>query len=656
MMPTSPVRPPLDGPPPLDHPLLDVLSQLEELAPLLGSGGGIIPVCSPRFCSRRNCKDRGKHPLTKHGVKDATTDPDEIMSWDRQFPYANIGLTSLILVDIDDHPNNGRDGIESILELCHQHTGTDLFTAFAGLVTVLTGGGGLQFWALCNPDGFPVPNSKDKIAPGIEVRGYGTYCVIPPSEHTSGYRYQYMNDLRIPTTCLPGWFDAAAHQAGTVLVRAERTSKQSKPRQSDGGGRGLNGDPATSVLASRVGPDRHREPADPLDVSIHTNPRAYVAAAMANAAEAIASTKSARNDTLNACVFGLARFIPHGYIAEVDIRALALQVAAPHLEAEKDPLERGAVMRTIESAVQAGKLNPLLLVGPEGEALAAPFPPVSTDRSVCPETLSELSVSTPSRQGTSTSGTPIQLGEKGAGQSRSLRVAPLRRRTCEHEARFLLVRKDYSSGKLLAVPCRRKECQVGRLHWVEMRLAPVREDFTRRPIYRINLANENAWASYRSQVSYRKRTKGAEVLHYPIQLEGGARVVLTTLAPRTDAEPLDDPLAVLEELLMRSVGHVRPSPAWKLPEQEPGGYIRFRHRPYLVLLVLTELGHLAPPAEVDRNAWRIGLFTSERTIAFPCTREVIAVLDKLERMIEFRRLDPRTLADALRQPSLDQRG
>jgi len=51
------------------------------------------------------CRPRGKEPLTSHGFKDATTDPEQIRRWWSEHPDANLGLaTGLLsrLVVLDD--------------------------------------------------------------------------------------------------------------------------------------------------------------------------------------------------------------------------------------------------------------------------------------------------------------------------------------------------------------------------------------------------------------------------------------------------------------------------------------------------------------------------------------------------------------------------
>jgi hypothetical protein len=42
----------------------------------------------------KNCKRSAKHPCTKHGVHDATTDTSQIKEWWGKRPNANIGIAA----------------------------------------------------------------------------------------------------------------------------------------------------------------------------------------------------------------------------------------------------------------------------------------------------------------------------------------------------------------------------------------------------------------------------------------------------------------------------------------------------------------------------------------------------------------------------------
>jgi hypothetical protein len=57
-------------------------------------------------CPKLQCPKAGKHPLTKHGVTEATTDKAQIRAWWQQHPEANIGIATgaqsgLIVLDVD---------------------------------------------------------------------------------------------------------------------------------------------------------------------------------------------------------------------------------------------------------------------------------------------------------------------------------------------------------------------------------------------------------------------------------------------------------------------------------------------------------------------------------------------------------------------------
>jgi hypothetical protein len=53
-------------------------------------------------CGDQTCGAVGKHPLTPHGLKDATSDPAELGRWWRRWPQANIGLLTGEVADVPD--------------------------------------------------------------------------------------------------------------------------------------------------------------------------------------------------------------------------------------------------------------------------------------------------------------------------------------------------------------------------------------------------------------------------------------------------------------------------------------------------------------------------------------------------------------------------
>jgi putative DNA primase/helicase len=71
--------------------------------------------------AEQSCKHAGKHPRTRNGVKDATTDRTIIKAWWRRWPDANIGIATgptsgIFVLDVD-----GNAGKASLAELQAEH-------------------------------------------------------------------------------------------------------------------------------------------------------------------------------------------------------------------------------------------------------------------------------------------------------------------------------------------------------------------------------------------------------------------------------------------------------------------------------------------------------------------------------------------------------
>lgn len=590
-----------------ESPLVKAWTSIQSL-PLL-TGGGLIPCCSPSFCPHHDCKDIGKVPLTRHGVKDASTDREQIAEWVQQWPQANVGLTGLVVIDVDNHPDNGRDGLRHLTELCNLHADADALTAFGELVQVSTGGGGYHFWALPGDD--PVPRSKDKIASGIEVRGIGSYCMFPPSGHLSGREYRFLNDLRIPKA-LPDWFAQLARSA--------------KP-------------PRTVSTTVSFDAAARREPAEAERIVITDDPASYLETAWNNAYHEIRSARSLRNDTINAWVYGLARYVIHGYFLEDELRELAREATAPHVEAEMDPLSRTAVSRTIDSAIAGGKLLPKVLVDLSGAEIA----PMALSLTG-PQRVPNVQIVTGPREEEGKDGPLSASRYENAGQdgySEPSRRHEASEKPSDGPCKAHDIDLPYvgPAGTLvLHIHCERKACPIGRPRWAQKKLEPVKADFAARPIFRITLANDQAWNRYRAQ--FHRLAKKQEVLHYPVRVGKCRREVLTTHPPSSSHKPLKDPLVVLYKLLMRSKGRVRPSPTWGLPERIPQGFTRIEDASrQLVLLVLEDLGYLSHPLAADsegRNAWRIALYCSPRTVRVTGSRGVSERIERVQEEVALR--------------------
>src|SRR5207249_3496570 len=98
------------------------VSMLDAALRYAGRGWAVIPLhsvdesgnCS---CGNGECKSPGKHPLTKNGRNDASTDEARIRAWWSKAPAANVAIATgsgLAVLDID--PRHGGDASLALLE------------------------------------------------------------------------------------------------------------------------------------------------------------------------------------------------------------------------------------------------------------------------------------------------------------------------------------------------------------------------------------------------------------------------------------------------------------------------------------------------------------------------------------------------------------
>lgn len=166
-------------------------TNLSEALKLAAYGLPVFPVHSIRSgkctCENTDCGSPGKHPRSRNGFKDATTDEEKIINWWNAWPDANIGLATgkvsgVVVLDVD--AKNG--GIEN-LDLLEDKHGKLPVT-----LIVQTGGGGLHYYFKYPEGGLKC--SAGKLAVGIDIRGDGGYVVVPPSNHQSGNEYVWQDN------------------------------------------------------------------------------------------------------------------------------------------------------------------------------------------------------------------------------------------------------------------------------------------------------------------------------------------------------------------------------------------------------------------------------------------------------------------------------
>ena len=172
-------------------------TKLQQALDYIESGLRVIPLHHPTedkcSCGRPQCASEGKHPRTSHGVKDATSDREQIERWWTRWPNANIGIaTGMGIVVLDLDGETGREWLEENSERVPK------------TLRVTTGNGIHLYFQ--TPDGEPIGNRKITGGERGEVllKGNGGYVVAPPSDHPSGVKYAF-DDPDAEVATIPSW-------------------------------------------------------------------------------------------------------------------------------------------------------------------------------------------------------------------------------------------------------------------------------------------------------------------------------------------------------------------------------------------------------------------------------------------------------------------
>ncbi len=274
-------------------------------------GWPVIPLHHPLECGgcscRRKCDSPYKHPRTRNGLDDATTDEATIRQWWTRGPYSNIGIATgarsgLVVLDVD-----GPEGLGHWDELEERHDATP--SSF--LVT--TPRGGIHLY-LAHP-GRRVPNTAGKLAPNIDVRGDGGYVVAHPSNAINGRGWRQWTGAGCE-----GWLDGTAE----LVPMPEWMSPIVKPvvaRPAPPGGLKLIGRYAQTALDAECG-------------------------RVARAPE------GSRNHALNRAAFSLGQLVGGGALDAAEVVAALLEVAT------RAGLGGVEAERTIASGLAKGRAQP----------------------------------------------------------------------------------------------------------------------------------------------------------------------------------------------------------------------------------------------------------------------------------------------------------
>ena len=143
-----------------------------------------------------DCERAGKHPRTREGLKEATTEARTLRSWWVQWPDANLAVATGPGSGIDVLDVDPRHGGDDSLETLEAEYGPLPATAEQH-----TGGGGRHL-VFQHHEGV---RNKAGLAPGLDVRGEGGYVVVPPSTHASGRSYVWELSSRPGQVGLAAW-------------------------------------------------------------------------------------------------------------------------------------------------------------------------------------------------------------------------------------------------------------------------------------------------------------------------------------------------------------------------------------------------------------------------------------------------------------------
>jgi len=201
-------------------------------------------------CRQADCDRPGKHPRTEHGLKNASTNEDQIRRWAAEWPDSNWGLATgpasgLFVLDRDP-------GGEASLAALETEHGSD----WLGTLQAETPHGGhgyYQYPADLEARGLEIVNSVRKLAPGLDIRGKGGYVLLPPSRLRDG-AYRWSNGgSSTPILAAPDWLLAKIVRPISAPKAVER---KNDPESSSSGV--IEAGARNDTLASLAGSMRRR--------------------------------------------------------------------------------------------------------------------------------------------------------------------------------------------------------------------------------------------------------------------------------------------------------------------------------------------------------------------------------------------------------------
>lgn len=180
----------------------------------------VFPVFEPLgpgrcSCGSASCSSVAKHPRVHNGLHDASRDRRTVTRWWSGRPKANVAIATgpsggLVVLDFDAR----HGGLETLQQIQIDHG------PLPKTLLVATGGGGLHYFF-----GYPadedVASGAAVLGPGADIRARGGYIVAPPSVHSSGKHYEWIN--------APCDVQLAALPPSILTLLRERKKKRAPP-------------------------------------------------------------------------------------------------------------------------------------------------------------------------------------------------------------------------------------------------------------------------------------------------------------------------------------------------------------------------------------------------------------------------------------------
>lgn len=136
---------------------------------------------------------KDKKPCIANGFLKATTDEAQIETWWNHWHDANIGIATgqksggVCVIDMDLDEEEGKNGIKTLKDW------QDSYGKIKPSATVMTGRKGLHYYFKATEE----VKCRINLLPGVDIRGDGGYVVAPPSIHSNGNQYEWVNNLSI---------------------------------------------------------------------------------------------------------------------------------------------------------------------------------------------------------------------------------------------------------------------------------------------------------------------------------------------------------------------------------------------------------------------------------------------------------------------------